>query len=777
MRIGGARLVVMLVTAGGLLCSASAAGAGPVRSGGRAKVIVDDGFRPGRNGFTFANYGNSPGVPNLGPDEMRQLFGDGVCAGLLAGRCVLSPPALAWMQQENEQMADGHCVGLSITALFFFFHLSTPLRFGAAAVPGLKVSANQLLAREIAYAYVFQALDSVRRAEVSGPPRKVLQTLITALRTRRELYTLGITQPDGSGGHAVTPYEVERVGPGKYAVLVYDNNYPRTSGTVLINSQSDTWSFRASPTPNVPAALYTGNASTHSLLLLPTRPGLGIQPCPFCSSRIPTPVATARHARRAALAYETVDLQMSGTASGHLLITDPRGRHVGFVHGHLVDEIPGANTVRQFVSAPRTWLEHTEPEYRLPTGQRYRIQLTGAKPARRSRHSVQRASAAVDVLEPGFVAAVHGIEISPGQHDQISLPPDGHAISFLPQGGGRQAPLLVLGAAQQGEKGRQWNIADLGTSSGEQISASLDLRRGTMSLTGTGSYDVSMDLLGNGVSVFGHNDLGIGTGITVNIDYTNWSAGDTMPITDAENGVIVGQQTLADQSSTDTGSEFAPTEPTPAPVEPQPQPMSSRATTTTLTCAPELLPVDASTRCTVDVSPASSESTATPTGSVDFSSDGTGSFSSASCTLSSGSCEVTYTPIEIGSGTHDLTASYRGDSTFDPSDNAIAIEVDPRNTATSIDCSPTEVQVGDTTTCTATVTDTDSGTPSSPTGTVTFQSSDSTGTYDQNPCTLSPVPGRGDSSSCSVTYTPSAEGSQTVDISASYSGDPTHASS
>ena len=83
-----------------------------VRSGHRPATVIASGFTSKRDGYALPTSGVVPGLPNLGSDELRQLFGDGVCAGFQGGVCVLSP-ALAWMAQENAQMADGHCEGLS----------------------------------------------------------------------------------------------------------------------------------------------------------------------------------------------------------------------------------------------------------------------------------------------------------------------------------------------------------------------------------------------------------------------------------------------------------------------------------------------------------------------------------------------------------------------------------------------------------------------------------------------------------------------------------------
>jgi hypothetical protein len=335
-------------------------------------MVADGGFRPSRDGYVFANYVNQAGRPNLGSTEMRRLFGDAVCAVFDGGVCVLSPPALAWMQQQNAGMAGGHCFGFSVSALLLWAGLSDPSQFGAAAVPRLGIAGNPLLAREIAYGHTFQVLESVVGAQVSSSPRAVLEALMSGLGRGGALYTLGVINADGWGGHAVTPYAVQRLARDRYAILVYDNNFPRKARKVLVNTKTDTWSYRAAVNPRAPASLYKGSAATGSLLLLPARPGLGVQPCGFCSPAIvPTTAAiTAAPGRTRAdrVPRQAIRLQTSGPVSARLLITDARGRRIGFARGRLVNEIPGARIVRVFVAGARTWLQRLEPQYEVPTG-------------------------------------------------------------------------------------------------------------------------------------------------------------------------------------------------------------------------------------------------------------------------------------------------------------------------------------------------------------------------------------------------------------------------
>jgi hypothetical protein len=104
-------------------------------------------------------------------------------------------------------------------------------------------------------------------------------------------------------------------------------------------------------------------------------------------------------------------------------------------------------------------------------------------------------------------------------------------------------------------------------------------------------------------------------------------------------------------------------------------------TSTAIACAPPSLTLGAgSSACTATVADTSAGPT-TPTGQVSFSSGGSGSFSGGgACALAPGgtgvaSCQVTYTPTAIGSGSHQITGSYPGDSTHEASQGSTALAV------------------------------------------------------------------------------------------------------
>ncbi|MDX1443055.1 MAG: DUF6701 domain-containing protein [Gammaproteobacteria bacterium] len=97
------------------------------------------------------------------------------------------------------------------------------------------------------------------------------------------------------------------------------------------------------------------------------------------------------------------------------------------------------------------------------------------------------------------------------------------------------------------------------------------------------------------------------------------------------------------------------------------------ATSTTVSCTPDPAALDTSTTCTATVTDLGGQGPLTPpSGTVSFTSSGTGSFSAGSCVLTttsatSSSCSVTYTPTVFGSGTHTITASYGGGTDPKPS--------------------------------------------------------------------------------------------------------------
>ena len=130
--------------------------------------------------------------------------------------------------------------------------------------------------------------------------------------------------------------------------------------------------------------------------------------------------------------------------------------------------------------------------------------------------------------------------------------------------------------------------------------------------------------------------------------------------------------------------------------------VSKITTTTSLSCSPSTVEMNATTTCTASV-----PSSITPTGKVSFatssSNGGAVTPSSASCTLSGGACSVTFKGSPDHGGAVKVAATYPGDSNNLGSSNTFSLSVVKNPTTTDVSCVPSSLNPTDSTTCTATV--------------------------------------------------------------------------
>lgn len=176
-------------------------------------------------------------------------------------------------------------------------------------------------------------------------------------------------------------------------------------------------------------------------------------------------------------------------------------------------------------------------------------------------------------------------------------------------------------------------------------------------------------------------------------------------------------------------------------------------TTTSVECSPSSLVRASSTTCTATVMGH------TPTGVVSFTSTGSGTFTptNGQCTLTGGSCSLTYSQNTVGSPM--INASYGGDPNNFKSSGSIKVTFIRATTTTGVVCTPSTPAVGESIKCAATVTG------ASPTGNVVLSQTGGTGSFTplSGTCTLF-------GGSCNVTYTQSVPGS--ITITGTYNGDP-----
>lgn len=335
----------------------------------RGDIIADSGFDLNRDGFSFENYGNEVEPVNLRANDMRRLFGDEVCSRISNEKCVLTPPARAWMKEINDAMDGGHCEGMAVLSLHMFHQLDDPNKFGAGNTYALPFESNKALQSEIAYWWATQSTTPTYESMVRGKPSDIVKLLEASLSQGKgvnadSMYTIGIYMSDGTGGHAVTPVSLVQEGENEVGINIYDNNYPGELRTIHVNVADETWWYEGSPNPEIESDRYEGDESTETLELTPSAPRRAMQDCDFCSGKN----------RKSAKGYHTYLLDTNATVpgakaaantTGESLFVTPDGKRIGYMNGKIINEIDGAS-VTVIKGAPSVWDNRGLPLIRIP---------------------------------------------------------------------------------------------------------------------------------------------------------------------------------------------------------------------------------------------------------------------------------------------------------------------------------------------------------------------------------------------------------------------------
>jgi hypothetical protein len=377
------------------------------------EIVADSGFRPGIDGFSFPNYGNEVEPQNLMPGNVEHLFGSQVCVSGSGDTCVLTPAAEKWMEEGNEAMGGGHCMGFSVASLRLYAETLAAEDYGDDQTHDLELPDNDKLQGTLAESFAYQDLQSVKDRQFMSTPTKVVTKLIELLDAGRDTYTLGFYKRDGNGGHAVTPIAVEDKGNGQMAIIVYDNNYPDTIQAMEIDTKKDTYRYVGATNPNEEPDVYDGDATTVPLELIPTTPGEAMQPCPFCDDELVDAGAGKGTVLGAAKRYTELSLTGDNANHPHLLLTTEDGKRSGIVNGRLLEEIPGVQVVLQWADDPS--IGGPEPKFRIPFGTSVNVTIDGSKLKKTSK------DINLNFAGDGKVISAEDFSMEPGQVDELYL--------------------------------------------------------------------------------------------------------------------------------------------------------------------------------------------------------------------------------------------------------------------------------------------------------------------------------------------------------------------
>lgn len=491
------------------------------------KLIADSGFRPVHDGFSFENYGDGlDGISNLTPAQVEELFGHEVCVSGTRATCKLIPPAQEWMEVENDALAAGHCFGMAVASERFYDHELHADVYGGQTAPALQLAGNAPLQQTIAETSAIQEVPAVRQQAIAGTPTQILDALVKNLKDKAPMYALGLFRADGAGGHAVTPYAVEDRGDGRYAVLVYDNNFPGVTRALAFDRHADAWRFHAQSNPDDVRELYGGDAKQPNIALYPSKLAGGLLPCPFCARGDGSVKPTSTKGQQY---VEINEIALLGDTDvhAHLLITDAKGRHTGFIGKRFVNQIPGVEVERRLEN--QDWLEDAEPVYLVPVGVPVTVTVDGT----RLRH---RVTEQLDLIGPGDDLSVGGIELRRGEKVHIHFKGDGSGMSYRADPHHSESPVLGVGVELPG-RSYDFKVKANRLKGGGTLRLLLDQRRRQLDIdtreTGVGGeYGVRFHRMGAaGTKTFEHDRLFLPRGTVARLDYGGFTHhGQSLPL-------------------------------------------------------------------------------------------------------------------------------------------------------------------------------------------------------------------------------------------------------
>ena len=235
--------------------------------------------------FGFENWGgNKYDNDEFGVGEMVALYGvEQVCSEYTDDSCVMNPGATQRMTELDAMLRSGRCEGMAVMANRFKLGLNSTGDFRPEAeVAAALRPADPFLVDLISYWWATQfneeTLNTTAKFRALTPSQ--LAKEIAAGLEANAGYTMGIYF-EGSG-HALLPVAVRLVDEGTFEIDVYDSNTPATINKVLIDVDSETWSYEfGAVNGDQDAKVWSGTTGSMDITPMSAREGQSV--CESCA--------------------------------------------------------------------------------------------------------------------------------------------------------------------------------------------------------------------------------------------------------------------------------------------------------------------------------------------------------------------------------------------------------------------------------------------------------------------------------------------------------------
>lgn len=244
-----------------------------LQSARRTTRTTISNFDPRIDGFSFANWTESPTDTSIDIDVLVRVFGQSsVCARIIAGNCVPYRSASDFVTKLRVALANGRCDGLAVLASRLFQKQATIKDFSPNAKTVAELVQSQV-DNEVIYWWATQILPTFSKA--SSETRTLLPSqfadLVEADIGSGTGSTIGMYT--NGNGHSVLPIAI-RFNGSLAEIDLYDGNTPGLTQTLVIDRDLESWVYVVRNSPELEYQTFSGKGSG-GLALIPLDARIG----------------------------------------------------------------------------------------------------------------------------------------------------------------------------------------------------------------------------------------------------------------------------------------------------------------------------------------------------------------------------------------------------------------------------------------------------------------------------------------------------------------------
>ncbi len=201
-----------------------------------SQTPATSGMVAASDGFSFPNFGAANTKELMDGEDLRIMFGDGVCTNGTATPCSPTAEAAAWAQMVNQSRQAGHCEGMVVQAIHRYTTKASPKT--------VDLTNDNDTTNGIIRAFATQFFPVVRKESDSWAKKSIndiLSELTKSFSSSAMTYSMGLYTD--KGGHAVLPLSIEYPTETTAKVNIYDSNWPGANRYVMFDLEAETWTF------------------------------------------------------------------------------------------------------------------------------------------------------------------------------------------------------------------------------------------------------------------------------------------------------------------------------------------------------------------------------------------------------------------------------------------------------------------------------------------------------------------------------------------------------